>query len=110
MVSLAVIFGTLTCATVAMAQNTNSGNIRGTVNDPSGAVVPGASVKLTNINSTGVTKNFITNDVGIYDTVSTPPRNYNITFTKRGFKQLTLAPSYSAWRSSRRTRSSKWAR
>ncbi|MGH9398017.1 MAG: carboxypeptidase regulatory-like domain-containing protein, partial [Terriglobia bacterium] len=90
-ISVGLISGTLMFAAAALAQNTNSGDIRGTVTDPSGAVVPGATVKVTNINM-GVTKTFITNDAGLYDTVSTPPGNYNITFTKPGFKQLTLGP------------------
>ncbi|MGH9447415.1 MAG: carboxypeptidase regulatory-like domain-containing protein, partial [Terriglobia bacterium] len=88
---LSVFASMLVCASVAIGQNTNSGDIRGTVTDSSGAVVPGVTVELRNIN-TGVTKTFITNDVGLYDTVSTPPGNYNITFTKHGFKQLTLGP------------------
>src|SRR5487761_1806520 len=91
MISVGVIFGSLGFATAAIAQNTNSGDIRGTVTDASGAVVPSVTVKLTNID-TGVTKNFITNDVGLYDTVSTLPGNYNISFTKHGFRQLTIGP------------------
>ena len=74
-----------------VAQNTNSGDIRGTVLDASGAVVPGVTVTLTNID-TGETKNFVTNDNGIYDTVSTRPGNYNLTFKKEGFKQVTRGP------------------
>ena len=75
----------------ALSQNTNTGEIRGTVTDPTGAVVPGVTVTLTNVD-TGVTKDFITDSAGIYDTVSTPPGNYNITFSKSGFKKLTLGP------------------
>ena len=63
----------------ALSQNTNTGEIRGTVTDPTGAVVPGVTVTLTNI-ETGVAADFKTNEAGIYDTVSTPPGNYNITF------------------------------
>jgi hypothetical protein len=37
-----------------------------------------------------VTKNSINNAVGIYDPVSTPPGDYNITLAKPGLKQLTL--------------------
>jgi hypothetical protein len=74
-----------------VAQNTNSGDIRGTVLDALGAVVPGVTVTLTNID-TGETKNFVTNDNGIYDTVSTRPGNYNLTFKKEGFKQVTRGP------------------
>jgi carboxypeptidase family protein len=62
----------LLCAGVAAhAQSSSTGDIRGTVIDPSGAVVPGATVSVMNIN-TGEEKIFKTNRDGIYDTVSTP--------------------------------------
>src|SRR6266446_2505671 len=75
----------------ALSQNTNSGDIRGTVTDFRGAMIAGATVTLTNID-TGETKDFTTNDSGIYDTVSTRPGNYNLTFTKAGFKKVTHGP------------------
>jgi hypothetical protein len=37
-------FIVLLCASSAFAQNTNSGDIRGTATDAAGAVVPGATV------------------------------------------------------------------
>jgi len=74
-----------------LAQNTNSGDIRGTVLDSSGAAVAGVTVTLTNMD-TGESKDFITNSDGIYDSVSTRPGNYNLTFTKQGFKQITRGP------------------
>src|ERR1700720_1119105 len=75
----------------SLAQSTNSGDIRGTVMDTSGAAVPGVDVMLTNVD-TGEVQHFTTNDSGIYDTASTRAGNYNITFTKQGFKQLTRGP------------------
>src|ERR1700737_2569075 len=78
-------------ASLSFAQSTNSGDIRGTVSDASGAAVAGATVILTNID-TGEVKEFITNENGIYDTVSTRPGNYNLTFTKTGFKKVTRGP------------------
>ena len=59
--------------------------------DASGAAVPGASVSLVNID-TGEHKDFVTNADGIYDTVSTPAGNYNISFTAKGFKKLVRGP------------------
>ena len=56
----------LLCLTVVLhAQNSSTGDIRGTVTDPAGAVVPGALVTVTNID-TGVTKTFTTNNNGIF--------------------------------------------
>src|SRR5580698_1695502 len=73
------------------SQSRNTGEIRGTVTDTSGAVVAGATVTLSNID-TGETKDFVTNQDGIYDTVSTPAGNYNVTFTAKGFKKLVRGP------------------
>jgi hypothetical protein len=76
---------------LSFAQSTNSGEIRGTVTDPTGAVVAGATVTLVNVD-TGETKDFVTNENGIYDTVSTRPGNYTLTFGKQGFKKSTYGP------------------
>jgi hypothetical protein len=78
-------------ANLSFAQSTNSGEIRGTVTDSTGAVVAGATVTLVNVD-TGETKDFVTNDNGIYDTVSTRPGNYTLTFGKQGFKKSTYGP------------------
>lgn len=75
----------------ALSQSRNTGEIRGTVTDPSGAAVAGATVTLHNID-TGEIKTFVTNSDGIYDTVSTPSGNYNITFSAKGFKTLVRGP------------------
>src|ERR1700691_3351891 len=74
----------------AFSQSRNTGEIRGTVT-AAGAVVPGATVTLTNID-TGVTQDFVTNDDGIYDTVSTPAGNYRISVTAKGFKTVVIGP------------------
>ncbi len=67
-----------------LAQNTNSGDIRGSVSDSSGAVVPGAKVTVLNTD-TGVIRELFTNDAGLYDTASILPGKYQITFSKEGF-------------------------
>jgi hypothetical protein len=69
------------------AQNTNSGEIRGTVTDQSGATAPGVSVTILNVD-TGVSKELTTNNAGIYDAVSILPGHYQLTFTKPGFEKL----------------------
>jgi hypothetical protein len=71
----------------AYSQNTNSGVIRGTVTDASGAVVPGANVTVKN-NDTGVVREFVTNSDGLYDTNSILPGTYTVTFSKVGFQKL----------------------
>jgi hypothetical protein len=70
-----------------LAQNTNSGDIRGTVTDATGAVVPGVGVTLLDLD-TGVAKELVTNSVGLYDAVSILPGRYRITFVKSGFGKV----------------------
>jgi hypothetical protein len=69
----------------AYAQSTNSGDIRGTVTDSTGALLPGVTVTITN-NNTGVTKTLVTNDAGLYDTSSIVIGNYKLTFEHAGFE------------------------
>jgi Carboxypeptidase regulatory-like domain len=82
---LAVSIAVLCMAGSALGQATNSGDIRGTVTDASGGVIPGAKVTVQNVN-TGVTKVLYTNSAGVYDTVSILPGNYTVTISKEGFK------------------------
>jgi len=69
---------------LGVAQSRNSGEIRGTVTDPTGAVVPGVKVTITNVD-TGGTTDLTTNQDGLYDAVSVLPGNYKVTFTAPGF-------------------------
>lgn len=73
------------------AQSTNSGDIRGTVTDFSGAKIVGATVTVLD-NDTGVSKDFTTDAAGLYDTSSIVAGNYTITFTKEGFEQTIRGP------------------
>jgi hypothetical protein len=68
-------------------QNTNSGEIRGTVTDPTGAIIPGVSVTILNT-QTGGTRDLVTNSSGIYDAVSVLPGTYTITLSKEGFNKV----------------------
>ncbi len=76
---------------LTLAQSRNTGEIRGTVTDAQGAAIAAATVTVTNV-ATGETKDFVTNRDGIYDTISTPAGNYNISFTAQGFKKLVRGP------------------
>lgn len=73
------------------AQSTNAGDIRGTVTDQSGALVPEVTVTVLNV-ETGVAKDYVTNNDGVYDTSSIVTGQYQITFTKTGFNQLVRGP------------------
>jgi len=75
----------------SLAQSTNAGDIRGTVTDSSGAVIPGVAVTVTNVD-TGVHKDLVTNDSGIYDTDSIVTGAYRLEFRKQGFQKLLRGP------------------
>jgi hypothetical protein len=74
-------------AGLASGQSTNSGDIRGTTTDSTGALLPGVTVTVTNVN-TGVTKVLKTNKDGLYDTSSIVVGTYSVTFEKSGFTKL----------------------
>ncbi|MCC6264162.1 MAG: TonB-dependent receptor [Bryobacterales bacterium] len=64
------------------------GSIVGTVEDSSGAVVPGATVSFTNT-ATNFSREFRADDQGRYNAVSMPAGTYDMTVTQSGFRTLT---------------------
>ncbi|MBI1791815.1 MAG: TonB-dependent receptor [Acidobacteria bacterium] len=64
------------------------GEITGEVRDPTGAVIGGASITITNV-ATNATRNATSNDSGVYGFPSLPPGIYNIKVEKAGFKTTT---------------------
>jgi hypothetical protein len=69
---------------ILFSQNSNTGEIRGLVTDPSGAVIPGVEVTTTNL-LTGVNTRTTTNADGMYDAPTLLLGTYSITFLKTGF-------------------------
>jgi len=65
----------------AAAQST--GTLRGQVTDPSGAVVPGATVAI--LQSGGPTHSAKTNNNGSYEISNLPPGSYTVTVNAQGF-------------------------
>jgi hypothetical protein len=63
----------------------DAGAITGTVRDSSGAVVPGAEVKLTSA-AIGITRTTTTNGDGEYLAAALPPGVYDMSVTAQGFK------------------------
>jgi Carboxypeptidase regulatory-like domain len=64
-------------------------SLRGTVTDPSGAVVAGATVTLTNTD-TNYTMTSVSDANGIYQFNALPPAHYRLTATKSGFQTKVL--------------------
>lgn len=75
----------------AMAQNTNSADIRGTVTDPTGKVIVGASVTVKDIDK-GTERTFTTDKAGVYETGSIVPDHYIVTMSAPGFQTLVRGP------------------
>ena len=79
--SIAVI---LVAAPIA-AQSLTTGDVAGVVSDPSGAVVPAATVTLTSLD-TGSIQRTTTNQTGGYRFTLLKPGRYSVSATKTGFQ------------------------
>jgi hypothetical protein len=78
---LAVLLSSAPCV---WAQSTASGTVAGTVTDPSGAVVNGATVTLTD-SATKNSRSLTTNEAGRYIFVNVDPGAYDVSISKQGF-------------------------
>jgi hypothetical protein len=81
----------LLCSALSWTQTTNTGTVLGLVRDPSGAVVPGASVQLQDP-ATGVARTVTTNAAGRYVFVGVAPGTYSVRVVSKGFQQ-SLVPT-----------------
>src|ERR1700682_5853346 len=84
--TLLVVMLSVFSAATLWAQS-DRGTITGTVSDLTGAVVSGAEVSATGVN-TGVTYNATSNGVGLYSILNLPLGRYAVTFKKEGFKSV----------------------
>jgi len=83
-ISLAVL---LTCLFAATAfGQTTTGSISGTVTDPTGAVVAGATVTITNP-ATGAERSVESNEQGAFNVPALQPGKYTVTVDAKGFKK-----------------------
>src|SRR5438270_3365012 len=87
---VASFLGLLLAAASACGQAGGTGSIQGTVSDPSGGVVPGATVTATNI-ATGVRIERKTTDAGFFVLSLLPAGEYSVSVTATGFQTLALA-------------------
>jgi hypothetical protein len=71
---------------VSGVSQTSTSTVRGVVRDPSGAVIPGATVTLTNAN-TNVTRTTTTNEAGIYVFPGVIPGQYRLTVEASGMQK-----------------------
>src|SRR5215469_4090526 len=87
--AVAILFLLIFLASFSFAQ-TGTSTVRGTVTDPSGRVVPGATVTLTNV-STNAVRTTTTTDAGTYVFDFIKPATYNVVIEVKGFKKKELA-------------------
>jgi len=76
--------------TSAFAQSTNNQEINGTVQDPTGSVVSGANVTVTNP-GTNFSRTAITNENGHFVVANLPIGVYNVSAEAKGFKKLLMS-------------------
>jgi Carboxypeptidase regulatory-like domain/TonB dependent receptor len=77
-------------AIFAQAQ-VSTADLNGTVVDPNGAVVAGATVTAKS-SSTGITRTVTSNDSGEYSLIGLPPGEYEVTVEAATFKKTVISP------------------
>jgi len=83
---VAVILVAFLCPRALVAQ-TVTGKILGVVQDASEAVIPGATVKVTNV-GTNISQTTTTSTAGFYEFLNLPPAEYQIEAEFKGFKKF----------------------
>src|ERR1039458_9214021 len=84
-----------TTAPTLHAQSNISGDIIGTVLDPSGAIIPNAQVSVTSVEK-GQAKVVVTDHVGDFRVPLLSPGQYKVTVTSSGFEKTILETGVSA--------------
>ncbi|MDQ2944901.1 MAG: carboxypeptidase regulatory-like domain-containing protein [Acidobacteriota bacterium] len=83
--ALAIIAAAMFTTQTATAQSITSGDITGTVTDPTGAVLPNVPVTLKNA-AAGTTQTANTSSQGTYRFALLPPARYNVSVAPAGFQ------------------------
>src|SRR5260370_15964733 len=82
--------GVLPASPVASAQGVgSSGDIRGTVTDPAGALIPKATIVAEDAEK-GIRRTSVTDENGQYELAGLPPSTYRLTAKISGFQTETL--------------------
>ncbi|HZT60250.1 MAG TPA: TonB-dependent receptor [Pyrinomonadaceae bacterium] len=89
--ALACLFALASAASAAAQTQITTGTIQGSVEDEHGAVVPGASVEVKNV-ETNLTRTLATDDGGRFVFLQLPPGRYTLTVSKQGFATLAQEP------------------
>ena len=84
--ALLIAIGLVFTASNATAQSATSGSISGTVSDTTGAVIPGATVTITNTDRGEDIRVTKTNGAGFFTAEALPLGTYKVTITDAKFK------------------------
>src|SRR5215472_15569705 len=85
-----MLLAALTCVHASFGQETTAG-LQGTVKDPTGALVPNATVEISGPALIGGSRKVETDTAGAYRFAQLPPGDYNLTVTAQGFATLRQA-------------------
>src|SRR5688572_8605484 len=88
-VSLCVFVFLMSALSHTAAAQEFRGSISGSVTDPNGAVVPGATVTVKNV-ETSIANSITTNDSGAFTVPFLLPGKYTVTVANTGFKTSVL--------------------
>src|SRR5919197_245321 len=85
--SLVLLLLLAVCAPAAAQSTAANGTIEGTAFDASGAVLPGVTVTITNVD-TGAERSVVTNELGLYRAPLLPLGTYRVVAELQGFKKF----------------------
>ena len=90
LIAMAMILLPVSISTVAVAQSLTTGGISGTIADPTGAIIPGATVNLLSLD-TGTTQTTTANQAGVYGFTLLKPGRYQVSVSLAGFQKAERA-------------------
>ncbi len=79
------------CSVTPLIAQIDRGTIQGLVKDPSGAVIPGAKVKIIQT-ATNSTYELVTNSDGLYNAPNLPVATYRVVIQAEGFSTFSREP------------------
>jgi len=87
----ALVMVVLLASASRLAAQTSTGEVNGTVTDSTGAVIPGATVTLTN-QGTKIARTAVTNASGNFVFINVPSGTYTLSIELQGFKTVQVSP------------------